>query len=135
MMILRHSPVIDWDRLLRQAQGRLLVLPLRSTLSYLAQVFDAPIPDGLLAHLRSDAVSRQERLEFRYRSRDHRTRLLGYLPLMWFDYLRTRTPLASDNRVLGFATYLKDRVGAPSWLLLAPYLLKTSPRFRRFVGR
>ena len=135
IMILRHSPAIDWDRLLRQAQDRLLVLPLRSTISYLTQVFEAPIPDAVLARLRSDAVSVQEQLEFRYRSRDHRSRLLGYLPLMWFDYLRTRTPLATDNRVVGFATYMKDRVGAPSWLLLAPYLLMTSPRFRRLVGR
>ncbi len=135
MMILRHSPAIDWELLVRQAQDRLLVLPLRSTITYLARAFDAPIPDAVLAHLRSGAASRQERLEFRYRSRDYRTRLFGYLPLMWFDYLRTRTPLANDNRVLGFATYLKDRVGAPSWLLLAPYLLKTSPRFRRLVGR
>jgi len=135
IVILRQSSKdIDWDRLLRQAHDRLLVLPVRATITYLRHAFDAPVPDDFLRRVQSEATSRQERLEFKYRNRDHRGTILGYLPVMWFDYLRTRPPLSNTHRVWGFANYLKLHVGAPSILLVPPYLAFTSQRVRRFVG-
>ena len=52
LMILRSTPAaIDWEHLLMQAQERLLILPLGETLTYLHEVFAAPIPAAVLHKL------------------------------------------------------------------------------------
>jgi Uncharacterised nucleotidyltransferase len=136
MMVLRTaSTAIDWTRFLNQACERMLVLPAQSTMTYLSEAFEAPIPRDVLQRLNSSAASRRERAEFDYRGSDYRRRVLGYLPIIWYDYLRSRPPFSKENELWGFARYLRQRVGAPSMALMPFYLLATSPRVKRLIGR
>ena len=69
-----------------------------------------------------------ERFEFRYKTSDYQHKPLGYTPILWFDYLRSRTPLANENKLWGFVKYLQQRLGAPSSWQVPLYLLLTSRR-------
>jgi len=83
VMILHSSPrEIDWDRLVRQAHERPLILPLRETLTYLHKVFDAPILSAVLYKLHSKSTSRMERFEFRYKASGYQNKPCGYLPIL-----------------------------------------------------
>jgi hypothetical protein len=87
MMVLRTShSELDWDRLIRQAERHRLILPLRSALSYLRDVLQAPIPPEALAEMQSAPVSRAEHAAYRFST--HRPGLFGGLPSVWFLYLR-----------------------------------------------
>ena len=130
MMILRSSSsAIDWDRLLRQAQDRFLVTPTQHTLTYLHEVFAAPIPVTVLRMLQSRASSRMERVEYAYKAGNYVNKPFGYLPILWFDYLRScRQPLTQEGKTLGFAKYLQQRWGAKRLWHLPVYVLLTSRR-------
>ncbi|MCJ7481546.1 MAG: nucleotidyltransferase family protein, partial [Thermodesulfovibrionales bacterium] len=58
-----HSAVIDWDRLILQADRLRLILPLRDTLNYLKTQFNAPIDGEFLHSINTLAVPQIERIE------------------------------------------------------------------------
>lgn len=108
MLILKASEcTIDWNRLLAQAEKRRFTLPLRETLTYLRDGFAAPIPDAVLSDARRIPVSAMERIEYKYKSRDYTQRLLSYLPLLWFYYLRSTDAIRSWRKLVGFVEYLQ----------------------------
>ncbi len=51
---------VDWDRLVRQAELRHVVVLMRNDLAYLAQELDAPVPDWVIDRLRRSPVTRRE---------------------------------------------------------------------------
>jgi hypothetical protein len=66
MTILNNErAAIDWNRMIRQAEERRLVLPLSDILSYLKEVFDAPIAPEGLRRLRRIHIPKIERIEYK----------------------------------------------------------------------
>jgi hypothetical protein len=90
MMILNTSRSdIDWDRLIVQAEKRRLVLPIKETLSYLKNKFDASIPQVIIENLNKIPVSKMERLEYKTFTQPLFSLAGGsFLPGSWFAYLR-----------------------------------------------
>ena len=64
LTVLQAAPVIDWDRLLRQARLRRLTLPLADTLPYLRDRMDAAIPEWVIVGLRQTETTQAERREY-----------------------------------------------------------------------
>ncbi|MFC1853782.1 nucleotidyltransferase family protein, partial [candidate division CSSED10-310 bacterium] len=108
LTILHHGPcTLDWERLLEQAEKRRLSLSVRDTLTYVQQRYDAAVPQAVLDRLHQHPVSRLEKIEYHYKRQDHYHRLLGYLPIMWFDYSRLRGRISFVRKFLGFADYIR----------------------------
>jgi len=106
MMIMKTS-LIDWDRLIAQAQKRLLILPLRDTVDYLHHQLSAPVPPEILQSLHKMQASRLERAEYKYKTENYESKPLGYLPVLWFRYLRLEGGNGSPYKLLGFVKYLQ----------------------------
>jgi hypothetical protein len=62
--VLRQSPGLDWERIVKQTERRRLVPRVRDALHYLASRMEAPIPEGVLRSLDSLPVTRAEMLEY-----------------------------------------------------------------------
>ena len=60
---------VDWDLLVEEAKARVLTLVLGSTLSYLRNVVDAPVPDHVLRRLHDAPSPLFERIGFRQTTR------------------------------------------------------------------
>jgi putative nucleotidyltransferase-like protein len=60
---------VDWDLLVEEADARLLTVVLGSTLEYLRDVVDAPVPDDVLRRLHDAPSPRFERAAFRQTAR------------------------------------------------------------------
>lgn len=95
---------VDWHRLAAQAIKRRLVFPVGEALRYLRAEFGARIPDTVADRLSAAPTSRTERLEHRIKL--SRRRLVGTLPVLWFDYWR-RAEGGTIRKVAGFARYLQ----------------------------
>ena len=144
MMILQGAGAsVDWQRLLAQCQKRLLVLPMRDTLSFLASTLEAPVPDYVLERLR-EANSDEERLDYEFRSTapwdwpSRKPSILGLLPVAWFRH-RRQSGLTSDatniRKLLKFPGYFKhffhvDR----SWKLPFFFAYKCGQRIYRMFS-
>ena len=136
MVLRRSSPAIDWQRLLMQTQERLLVLPFGAAMTYLHDVFGAPIPSAALQTLHDRSAARMERWEARYLESRYRHMPFGDLPFFWFDYLRSRELLAKESRLRSFVHYLQQRAGGSNlWQLPFYLLLACSRRIRRTIDR
>src|SRR5215813_6004791 len=106
MMILKTS-VIDWDRLVAQGRHRRLILPLRDTLDYLSDRLAAPVPRKVLHSLHDVQVSKRERAEYKYKLQNYERKFLGYLPVLWFRYLRLEGSKPQHHKLIGFIKYLQ----------------------------
>jgi len=127
MIIIESSQSdLDWDRLINQAKKHRLTLPLIDTLNYLRDTFDAPIPSSVLEGLRSITPSKMDFIEYRYRAQNHRKKLLGYIGILWFNYLRLKGNDSSENRLLGFIKHLQLWLGVTHLWQVPLYLLLTS---------
>jgi hypothetical protein len=60
---------VDWDQLVEEANKRLLTVVLGSTLEYLRDMVDTPVPDGVLRRLHEAPSPRFERAGFRQTAR------------------------------------------------------------------
>jgi hypothetical protein len=105
---------IDWERLLRLTSDYRLVLPVRHGLTYLKERFDAPVPEEVLHAFEHLSTSRMERIEFRYKTRNYERKVLGRLPVLWFDQARLMRDEALPRRLFGFLRYLHGFWGAAS---------------------
>ncbi len=114
---------IDWNRLHKQAKNRHLIIPLREALSYLRDVFDAPIPTAILDNFQNAPTSITESLEYRYTTQNYDQRFLGYLPILWFEYLRSLRGTDSRNKYLGFLKWLQLHWGMKHQWQLPFYLI------------
>jgi len=97
---------IEWDILLEHARARELTIQLREALGYLKKTFEAPIPDGLLEHLRQVPLSRMERFEFHVASRP-RHPLFGNLLKYTVAYRRINEPQSFVLKVLLYPNFLQ----------------------------
>ena len=95
---------IDWQRVVAQATKRRLVVPIREALRYLRSEFGAPIPSWVVDRLSDVHTSRAERLEHRIKL--SRRRLVGTLPVLWFDHWR-RAEGGTCRKAIGFPRYLQ----------------------------
>ena len=136
MMIMRTSQSeIDWNRLIKQAQERRLILPLRDTLSYLRDVFDAPIPPAVLQSMQDMPVSEVERGEYKARTRS--AELVGPLLGLWLHYLhysRLVSDASLQHKLIGFPRFLQHIWGADHlWQVPFYAILKGMPRIWKIM--
>lgn len=96
----------NWVGLLEGADSHHLVLPLRILLGYLAEHFAVTVPVETLRQLQDMPVCWWERLEARYGRKRANERLLGILPLLWFDFRRGSGARGTHGAETGFAQYL-----------------------------
>jgi len=113
LMILNDPEAqIDWQRLLAQARGRHLVVPVREGLTYLQRLLDAPIPPKVLDALQDIPVSMAERLE--QKARLGSWRFAGRLPLLAARHRRhSQLPAHGElpGGALGFLALLQHTWG------------------------
>jgi hypothetical protein len=116
-----NSAPIDWNRLVGQAQRSGLLVQLRVTLTYLGENFGAPVPAETLRSLREVPVLKREMAEYNYKIQNYETKLMGFLPILWFRYLRLAETQQSPYKVIGFVNYLRCYWGAEHARDLAGY--------------
>jgi hypothetical protein len=121
---------VDWDRLVAQSTARGLVVPVREALRLLSSTFQAPVPGEVLTALSREDVSRTQQLE--YRTKRNRRRLVGSLPVLWFDYARWARGTTA-GRLTGFPRYLQVTFRTKSlWGLPGDVVRLTLQRVRSF---
>lgn len=92
LAVLRSSPELDWDRVLRRARAGAVTLPLALALEYLAEHFDAGVPRDVLAELERMRAPAIDRLTHRaWRGRPSKRRLVA-LALARYRRLRRLPP-------------------------------------------
>jgi len=106
MMILREAGLkIDWHRLLHEARSRCLVVSLKKCLTYLHDVFAAPVPVEIMANMERLRPSLTERLEFWMNGRSRG--LVRDLFYLWFTHVRTSGITGSVRLMLRFPSFLR----------------------------
>lgn len=116
---------VDWDRLLAEARTLNGHLLLRTTLSYLRDRFDAPIPAAVLTRLAGDRPSRYERLEHRLQTkRIGRARVDELLLLEWFNHSRAFPHGQLVRRLLTFPGYLRQAWKLTHWHQVPGFVLR-----------
>jgi hypothetical protein len=103
-----HAPGIgiDWDRLVTQSRRRGLALPMRATLSLLAEILEAPVPPSVLTTLREIAVPWAQRLEHATGTRAIRRPSIVLLNRACHHY-RLSGGRGFVRSLLGFPRYLR----------------------------
>jgi hypothetical protein len=125
-IMIMGSSSIDWDGLVARSRARHLTLPLRDTLNYLHRQLSAAVPPNTLRALNEMPTSRMERAEYKYKTQNYEAKTLGYLPVLWFRYLRLEGADPSRHKLLGFVKYLQRFWGAER--------LRQLPFFAAFMG-
>jgi hypothetical protein len=111
MMVLGASAAeIDWTSLSKKAQRHRIVLPVRDSLEYLKQKFDAPVPDSLLKSLSAVRVSTMERenyeLTLNPMAPPTTTKILR---MLYYDYQWLSSSTSSRFKALAFAKHLQAK--------------------------
>jgi hypothetical protein len=101
---------IDWSSLLKKAQRHRIVLPVKDSLEYLKNKFDAPIPDGLLKSLSAVRISRIERENYELilnpMTPPTTSKILRQL---YYDYRWLTSSTSSRIRTLAFAKHVQAK--------------------------
>jgi hypothetical protein len=114
---------LDWPRFLGQAVQRQVVLQCLTTLTFLSQQMQAPVPPSVLQALTRLRVSPLDRLYFQVKTRPRRLWSLLLWPLL--EYYR----LPPSQRATGFCCYLRRRWALQGGLL--PEVARRLNHFRR----
>lgn len=108
IMILNSSQFeIDWNRLITQAKKRRLILPLRLGLEYLLNSFNAYVPPEILQSIQNVPTSKNEHIEYKYKVENSKKKLLGNIPVLWFDSLRLSGNSSLGHKLFGFVKYMQ----------------------------
>lgn len=110
-VVLRESK-IDWERFVRQAAKRDLVLAARNEIGYLKTALRAPIPDEVIEALRKLPVSNFDRLQYRVNTLPFDER--GAAEKLWYHYEHYRrfgNMYQNENVLLRFPAFLRDTWG------------------------
>ena len=114
MIILQNSKSnIDWNRLTGLIQERRLILHLRDTLNYLRDRLNYPIPLSVLQSIQNMPVSRTEHMEYQYQTTKRRFGLTGKVLNIWFNYLRSSSPMSNTAlrpKFIGFPRFLQHHL-------------------------
>ncbi len=123
MMIMGSSKTeIDWSRLIRKAEKRSLILPLRDTLNYLQDRLGAPVPPAILERLQALRTSKMERFEYQAKTRPAKG-IRGLL-VHWLTYSRMASNSGLGHKLIEFPRYLQytwdieQRWQVPFYLIL-----------------
>jgi hypothetical protein len=100
---------IDWDVLVREAQGRRVVMQMRRALEYVRTTFGVMELDDVCARLAAVTCTIGDRLDFAVRVRP--PSLGRDLLMYWLDHCRLHT---GPSRYLGFPSYLSSMWGLRS---------------------
>ena len=113
VMIVKHAkPAVEWDRLITQAHRRRLIPAVLDALSYVRENLEAQIPESVLSTLSQSPTPRAERIEYHYKRQGHFRRPLGYVPILWFDYMRWANAPRFPRSVVEFFIYILRFWGA-----------------------
>lgn len=123
MMIIRTAqPLIDWERMVKEARFRCTVIPLAKTLLYLHETFSAPVPKEIISGLKQLKPSLTERLDFLTHSRSRSFfRDIFYL---WFMHLRSSGAKNNAALIYGFPSFLRRFWKVPPEKSLAVFLIR-----------
>jgi hypothetical protein len=146
MTIMESGPDrIDWDRLVVRARERTLSLRLRGALSYLNDVFSAPVPERVIRELRKERPTLLERMEHRLMSYQakpyvgtwhrnlHETKARPSLKwLKLFLIYLLLSPGGKLRGLLDHALVMKSRRNLRNWQV--PFYLLYLPLMRLFSG-
>jgi hypothetical protein len=109
MLMRRGGEALRWDVLEQEARDRRLMLQIRSGLEQLHDDYGAPIPSGVIAHLRRERAAWWERVEYRAK---RRRPTIGPLVLQsWCQAARRREHL----HVGGVAANVRAMAGVEDW--------------------
>jgi hypothetical protein len=108
MIIKTSQKELDWNRLITQAEKRRLILPVRLGLEYLKDEFNIDIPQDVLFSFQKVPISRIEQLEYKYKIEDQKRKLLGNIPVLWFDSLRLLENRSLKHKIWSFIKYVKN---------------------------
>lgn len=111
MAILNASAAeIEWASLLQKAQRHRIVLPVKDSLEYLKNKFDAPVPDSLLNSLAAVRTSKMERenyeLTLNPMTPPTTTKILR---MLYYDYRWLSSSTSARFKTLVFAKHLQAK--------------------------
>ena len=116
MTILNNArTTIDWNGIIQKAERRRLVLPLFDVLSYLKEMFDAPIEPECIRSLRKIHIPRIERIEYRI-AVNPPTKWTAVLDL-WCQHQRLAGNAGLAHKIATFPKFLENIWGIPPWKL------------------
>ena len=132
-MIVRHAGArVDWDRLIAQADERLLLVVMREAINIVTEHVELPIPAGVLSRLRNARVSRAEEREYALRQVDK-----GYLRTItgrWCQLHRRYPHVGSLARLSKIPEFLQQIWSLPSkWAIPGNLMLRVLPAYTRRV--
>ena len=101
---------IDWTSLLKKAQRHRIVLPVKDSLAYLRNKFDAPIPDHVLKTLSAVRISKIERENYELilnpTAPPTTSKILRQL---YYDYRWLTSSTSSRIKTLAFAKHVQAK--------------------------
>lgn len=101
---------IDWSGLLKKAQRHGIVLPVKDSLTYLKEKFDAPVPDTLLRSMSAVRVSKMERENYEVTLNPMAPPTTGkILRMLYYDYRWLSSSTSSRIKTLAFAKHLQAK--------------------------
>lgn len=104
------SEEINWSSLLRKAQRHRIVLPVRDSLEYLRQKFDAPIPDTMLSSMSAVRISKIERENYEVTLNPMAPPTTSkILRMLYYDYRWLSSSTSSRIKTLAFAKHLQAK--------------------------
>jgi putative nucleotidyltransferase-like protein len=101
---------IQWASLAKKAKKHRIVLPVRDSLEYLKQKFDAPVPDSVLKSLSAVRISRIERESYEVTLNPLTTPTTAkILRLLYYDYRWLSSSTSARFKSLAFAKHLQAK--------------------------
>jgi hypothetical protein len=101
---------IQWPSLLKKAQRHRIVLPVKDSLEYLKNKFDAPVPDSVLKSLSAVRISKIERENYEVtlnpKAPPSTSKILRQL---YYDYRWLSSSTSSRFKTLAFAKHLQAK--------------------------
>ena len=101
---------IEWPSLLKKAERHRIILPVRDSLEYLKQKFDAPIPDTLLKSMAAVRISKMERENYEIVLNPMAPPTTGkILRMLYYDYRWLSSSTSARFKTLAFAKHLQAK--------------------------
>jgi hypothetical protein len=101
---------IDWTRLLKKAERHRIVLPVRDSLEYLKNKFDAPVPDTVLKSMAAVRISEMERENYELILNPMTPPTTAkILRMLYYDYRWLSSSTSSRIKLLAFAKHLQAK--------------------------
>src|SRR4026209_155897 len=101
---------IDWPSLLQKSKRHRFVLPVKESLEYLKNKFDAPVPDTLLKSLSAVRISKMERENYEVTINPMAPPTTAkILRMLYYDYRWLSSSTSSRVKPLAFARHLQAK--------------------------